>query len=172
MQTYEEYLASLQEGQEPLSKEEFDLQQNQNVEEVEEVERSAEELAEIQQNFNQVVSDLPEDNKVNLSFSIAEQAGLSDFGGSGSKRVSEKEFMSSDYAFNKALEVYDEVSSKDFMADVTENEIKEEAANIYFDTANILDYEAEEDKGDKSPEATALRKFRNTKLREIILIKK
>jgi len=167
MQTYEEYLASLQEGQEPLSKEEFDLQQNQNVEEVEEVERSAEELAEIQQNFNQVVSDLPEDNKVNLSFSIAEQAGLSDFGGSGSKRVSEKEFMSSDYAFNRALEVYDKVSSKDFMADVTEDEIKKEAANIYFDTANILDYEAEEDKGDKSPEATALRKFRNTKLREI-----
>ena len=45
MQTYEEYLASLQEGQEPLSKEEFDLQQTQGVEEVEEVERSAEEIA-------------------------------------------------------------------------------------------------------------------------------
>ena len=105
MQTYEEYLASLQEGQEPLSKEEFDLQQTQGVEEVEEVERSAEEIAEIQQKFNQVVSDLPEDNKVNLSFSIAKQAGLSDFGGSGSKRVSEKEFMSYDYAFNTALEV-------------------------------------------------------------------
>ena len=40
MQTYEEYLASLQEGQEPLSKEEFDLQQNQNVEEVESAQRA------------------------------------------------------------------------------------------------------------------------------------
>ena len=167
MQTYEEYLDSLPEGQQPMSKEEFSSQQSESIEQAEEVERTAEELAEIRQGFNRAVNNLPDNDKINLSFSIANKAGLSDYSGSGSKRVLQKDFQKSDYAFNEALKVYDEVSSKDYMADVTEDEIKNEAANIYFDIDNILDYETEEDKGDKSPEATAVREFRNKKLNEI-----
>jgi len=45
MQTYEEYLDSLPEGQQPMSKEEFSSQQSESIEQAEEVERTAEELA-------------------------------------------------------------------------------------------------------------------------------
>jgi len=167
MQTYEEYLDSLPEGQQPMSKEEFSSQQSESIEQAEEVERTAEELAEIRQSFNQAVNNLPDNDKVNLSFSIANKAGLSEYSGSGSKRVLQKDFQKSDYAFNQALKVYDEVSSKDYMADVTEDEIKNEAANIYFDIDNILDYETKESKGNKSPEYLASLNFRNKKLNEI-----
>ena len=100
MQTYEEYLDSLPEGQQPMSKEEFSSQQSENIEQAEEVERTAEEEAEIRQGFNQAIDKLPNDDKVNLSFSIANKAGLSDYSGGGSKRVLEKDFQKSDYAFN------------------------------------------------------------------------
>ena len=167
MQTYEEYLDSLPEGQQPMSKEEFSSQQNENIEQAEEVERTAEELAEIRQGFNQAINKLPNDDKVNLSFPIANKAGLSDYSGSGTKRVFSKDFMKSDYGFNESLKIYDEVMSPDYMADVTEDEIKDEAANIYFDIDNILDYETKESKGDKSPEYLAALNFRNNKLTEI-----
>ena len=167
MQTYEEYLDSLPEGQQPMSKEEFSSQQSENIEQAEEVERTAEEEAEIRQGFNQAIDKLPNDDKVNLSFSIANKAGLSDYSGGGSKRVLEKDFQKSDYAFNESLKIYDEVISLDYMADVTEDEIKNEAANIYFGIDNILDYETKESKGSKSDQSLAVGRFRRDKLNQI-----
>ncbi len=137
MQTYDDYLATVPEGQEPLSPEEFEQslvdKEDKEIKKLRSDEQMLSDSAKIAENIddNEMIT-------IGVSGDLATDVGKEGY--RGSTRLKKEDLLTSQTLMNQAYEYIDTVSSDDFVK-YDENALKDKAAELYF--GEVDDYETD-----------------------------
>jgi len=137
MQTYDDYLATVPEGQEPLSAEEFEQslvdKEDKEIKKLRSDEQMVSDSAKIAENIddNEMIT-------IGVSGDLATDVGKEGY--RGSTRLKKEDLLTSQTLMNQAYQYIDTVSSDGFVK-YDENVLKDKAAELYF--GEVDDYEAD-----------------------------
>ena len=137
MQTYDDYLATVPEGQTALTAEEFEQSLvDKEDKEIEKL-RSDEQML---SDAEKVAENIDDNEMITIGVSGDLAADVGKEGYKGATRLKKEDLLTSKTLMNKAYEYIDTVTADDFIK-YDENQLKDTAAELYF--GEVDDYEAD-----------------------------